>query len=113
MAVENTQIGKKRKHVLFRKIQEVVARGGVAIVPAFASGRGQDILRLLYHADPNLRVHYDGMGKRVTRHWMDHPHHITNAEEWIKFGVGHVELVANLIGKRPSMVMLLLQQVGC
>ena len=75
---------KEEEARFIQKIQEVVARGGVAIVPAFASGRGQDILRLLYHADPNLRVHYDGMGKRVTRHWMDHPHHITNAEEWDK-----------------------------
>ena len=29
------------------KVVEVVERGGIAIVPAFASGSGQDILRLL------------------------------------------------------------------
>ena len=75
---------KEEEERFIKKIQDVVARGGIAIVPAFASGRGQGILRLLYRADPRLRVHYDGMGKRVTKHWMDHPHHITDADEWTR-----------------------------
>ena len=66
------------------KVKEVVSRGGLTIVPAFASGRGQDILRLLHKHAPHLNVHYDGMGKRVTRHWMNHPEFIYNSHEWEK-----------------------------
>jgi len=45
----------------------------VAVVPAFASGRGQDVIRILHKAAPQLEVHYDGMGTRVTQVWMDCP----------------------------------------
>lgn len=55
------------------KVVEVVERGGVAIVPAFASGRGQDILRILHDSQLDLNVHYDGMGKAVSQKWMEHP----------------------------------------
>ena len=51
-------------------------RGGTALVPAFASGRGQDILRILRREAPNLEVHYHGMGTRVTQLWMEHPESI-------------------------------------
>ena len=50
-----------------------MARGGVAVVPAFASGRGQDVIRILHEAAPELEVHYDGMGTRVTQVWLDNP----------------------------------------
>ncbi len=40
------------------KVKEVVGRGGLAIVPAFASGRGQDILRIIHQHAPELNVHY-------------------------------------------------------
>ena len=64
------------------KVKEVVGRGGLAIVPAFASGRGQDILRIIHQHAPELNVHYDGMGKRVTRHWMEHPEFVRDAKDW-------------------------------
>lgn len=62
-----------------RKVQSIVDRGGVAMVPAFASGRGQDILRILHREAPHLEVHYDGMGTRVTLDWMEHPDFIREA----------------------------------
>ena len=62
------------------KVLEVVSRGGIALVPSFASGRGQDILRILHREAPHLDVHYDGMGTRVTREWMGCPELIRDAE---------------------------------
>ena len=56
-----------------KRVLDVVSRGGVAIIPAFASGRGQDVIRILHDAAPHLEVHYDGMGTRVTQTWMDCP----------------------------------------
>ena len=58
------------------RVLEVVSRGGTALIPAFASGRGQDILRILHKEAPGLDVHYDGMGTRVTREWLGCPEFI-------------------------------------
>ena len=66
------------------KVKEIVQRGGVALIPAFASGRGQDILRILYREAPYLNVHYDGMGTRLTRKWFENPEHIKDVEEFEK-----------------------------
>ena len=62
-------------------MQSIVNRGGTALIPAFASGRGQDILRILHREAPNLEVHYDGMGTRVTLDWMEHPEFIHKPSE--------------------------------
>ena len=62
------------------KVVEVVERGGIAIVPAFASGRGQDILRILHQSDLDLNVHYDGMGKTISQMWLDHPEYLKDAD---------------------------------
>ena len=35
------------------EVKKIVERGGVALIPAFASGRGQDILRILYREAPH------------------------------------------------------------
>ena len=62
----------------------------MVLVPAFASGRGQDILRILHRETPHLNVHYDGMGTRLTRKWFDNPQHIrepkilTKVWKWAK-----------------------------
>ena len=61
---------------LVARVKEVVSRGGVALIPAFASGRCQDILRILYEAAPHLEVHFDGMGTRITQHWMNNQQYI-------------------------------------
>ena len=58
---------------LVSRVLEVVSRGGTALIPAFASGRGQDVLRILHREAPGLEVHYDGMGTRVTREWLRCP----------------------------------------
>ena len=55
---------------LVSRVLEVVSRGGTALIPAFASGRGQDVLRILHREVPSLNVHYDGMGTRVTKEWL-------------------------------------------
>ena len=65
---------------LVARVKEVVSRGGLALIPAFASGRCQDILRILHTAVPHMEVHFDGMGTRVTKHWMNNPEHIHRPE---------------------------------
>ena len=62
------------------KVVEVVERGGIAIIPAFASGRGQDVLRILHSSGYDLNVHYDGMGKTVSQKWLEHPEHLRDGD---------------------------------
>ncbi|MBJ29038.1 MAG: MBL fold metallo-hydrolase [Euryarchaeota archaeon] len=75
---------------LVSRVMEVVSRGGTALIPAFASGRGQDILRILHREAPELNVHYDGMGTRVTREWLTcrdfirSPNEMEAAYKWAK-----------------------------
>ena len=38
-----------------KRVLDVVSRGGVAIIPAFASGRGQDVIRILHEAPHTSR----------------------------------------------------------
>ena len=81
---------KEEEARLVSRVQQVVSRGGTALIPAFASGRGQDILRILHSEAPNLDVHYDGMGTRVTRQWLrcpdfiDDPKAMESAFRWSK-----------------------------
>ena len=55
-------------------------RGGIAIIPSFASGRGQDVLKILYDSGLDLNCHYDGMGKAISQQWLKHPEHLRDAD---------------------------------
>jgi len=54
---------------LLDRIDDVVYRGGHVILPAFAVGRSQEIVLML--EDSGHEVWLDGMGKRVTRSYLD------------------------------------------
>jgi len=49
------------------KVKEVIARGGIALVPVFALGRSQEILIILGQAGIKVPIYFDGMGKQLTR----------------------------------------------
>ena len=85
-----------------RKDQSIEDRGGVAMVPAFASGRGQDILRILHREAPHLEDHYDGMGTRVTLDWMEHPDFIREVAGLQKTWRCADVFRASPIGRKPS-----------
>lgn len=57
--------------------EEVADRGGLALVPAFAVGRTQELMMLL--ADSGLEVWLDGMGREVTRILLDNPRFLRSA----------------------------------
>jgi len=59
------------------KIQEVVERGGRAIIPAFAVGRTQEIMLLL--RDSGYDIWLDGMGRQVNRLMLQYPEYLTSA----------------------------------
>ena len=71
--IEGTYGGRdhaNQQEELDRFIENVIRvtdKGGTVLIPAFASGRTQDMLIRLYQNCPELDVHVDGMGKRITK----------------------------------------------
>ena len=62
-----------------RKIREVNERGGLAIIPAFAVGRTQDIILTL--ARGNFDAHLGGMGKTVTSMYLNHHRYVRSVRK--------------------------------
>ena len=60
------------------RVVEVVERGGTALVPVFANGRSQDVLMMLWNSKLKLNVHFDGMGQRVTKTFLEHPEFVND-----------------------------------
>ncbi len=56
------------------KIEEVIDRGGTVLIPCFAVGRTQEIMMLLKDLDYEMWV--DGMGRSVTRLFLDYPEYL-------------------------------------
>jgi len=82
--VESTYAGRqhperlKSEYAFLKKIEQVVNRGGIALVPSFAVGRTQDIILTL--AKARYEVWLDGMGKKVNNIYVQHPEYIRSAK---------------------------------
>ncbi len=61
------------------KIEEVVDRGGKAIIPAFAVGRTQEIMLILEKMD--LEIWLDGMGRFVNSIYLKYPAYLRSAKK--------------------------------
>lgn len=59
------------------KVDDVVHRGGLAVIPSFAVGRTQEILLLLQKC--GHEVWLDGMGRTVNEIMLDHGRYVKNA----------------------------------
>ncbi len=60
------------------KIEEIVDRGGTAIVPAFAVGRTQEIMLVLEKMD--LEIWLDGMGRFINNIYLKYPKYLRSAK---------------------------------
>jgi putative mRNA 3-end processing factor len=82
LIIEGTYSGRlhpdrlKTEYELIEKVKSVVERGGKAILPCFAVGRTQEIMLILKDLKYNMWV--DGMGKAITRMYMDRPEYVRN-----------------------------------
>ena len=59
-------------------VKRVVDNGGTALVPAFAVGRSQELLALLYQHDLAQYTFFDGMSKDATQIVLNSPNYIAN-----------------------------------
>ncbi len=94
--VESTYAGRqhperlKSEYAFLKKVEQVVNRGGVALVPSFAVGRTQDIILTL--AKARYEVFLDGMGKKVNSIYVNHPEYIRSAKK-LRQAMNHVKVV--------------------
>ena len=83
--VESTYAGRqhperlKSESAFLKKVEQVVNRGGIALIPSFAVGRTQDIILAL--AKARHEVWLDGMGKKVNSIYVEHPEYIRSAKQ--------------------------------
>ncbi|MBN2599534.1 MAG: MBL fold metallo-hydrolase [Candidatus Thermoplasmatota archaeon] len=61
------------------KIEEVINRGGTAIIPAFAVSRSQEILLVL--KDAGYNVWFDGMGKKISKIYLKYPKYLRSVND--------------------------------
>lgn len=71
-------------------IKEVLDEGGQVICPAFAVGRTQELLLML--SGTGIDYWVDGMGKTVTRIYLDHPEFLRSGKK-LRFAKDHGEEV--------------------
>jgi putative mRNA 3-end processing factor len=82
LIIEGTYSGRnhpdrlKTEHELIERVKEVVEGGGKAILPCFAVGRTQEIMLILKDLKYNMWV--DGMGKTISRYYLDRPEFVRN-----------------------------------
>src|SRR3989442_11385684 len=85
LVIESTYAGRnhpdrlKTQHEFLEKIRAVNNRGGIALIPAFAVGRTQDMLLTL--AAGKFDVWLDRMGKKGNNIYMDHPEYPRSAKK--------------------------------
>ena len=94
---------KKREQLekdLIDKIDDVVRRGGIAILPAFAVSRSQELSMILKNSGFN--IWFDGMGKKVSRIFLKYPKHLRSSEE-LKKAFNKLNLVHSDHGRKLAL----------
>jgi putative mRNA 3-end processing factor len=82
------------------KIEEVINRGGTAIIPAFAVSRSQEILLVL--KDAGYNVWFDGMGKKISKIYLKYPRYLRSVED-LKKALKKVNMVHSEQSRKTAM----------
>jgi putative mRNA 3-end processing factor len=105
LVIESTYSGrdhpprKETERHFVNKTKEVVERGGLAVIPAFAVGRTQEMMMTLMNS--GFRVILDGMGWAVNRHYLSMPEYL-RAPERLRDAVSQTRVVHSP-GDRKSL----------
>ncbi len=77
------------------QVNETIARGGFAMVPAFAVGRSQELIDILHEHKVDAEIFFDGMGQKAAETTLLYPELLKNPKSlgkalhsahWIKKG---------------------------
>ena len=94
---------KKREEIerdLLDKVDEVVNRGGVAVLPAFAVARSQELALVLRKSGHN--VWFDGMGRKVSKLFLKYPKYLRSAEN-LKRALDKINFVHSDHGRKLAV----------
>ncbi|OGS49935.1 MAG: mRNA 3'-end processing factor [Euryarchaeota archaeon RBG_16_68_12] len=106
LVIESTYAGRNHpdrfetQYQFLEKIRQVNNRGGLALVPAFAVGRTQEVLLAL--ANGKFDVWLDGMGKTVNGIYLDHPDYLRSSKA-LKHAMGKVQVVRGGRGAHQAL----------
>jgi putative mRNA 3-end processing factor len=92
---------KKTEELLMEHIYETVENGGTALLPSFALGRTQELIALIRHYDDEIPIFVDGMGRDMTKIYLQYPQYIRDAQVFKK-AVRSVTMVENTGDKRAA-----------
>ena len=82
------------------KVEEVVARGGIVILPAFAVSRSQEISIVLRKM--GLNIWYDGMGRKVSKMFLKHSEFLRDPTE-LKQALNQMNMVHSDHGRKLAL----------
>jgi putative mRNA 3-end processing factor len=82
------------------KIDEVVTRGGVVVLPAFAVARSQEIALILRNSGYN--VWYDGMGRKVSKIFLKYPEYLRSIKD-LKKALNRLNFVHSDHGRKLAL----------
>jgi len=96
LIIESTYSGRnhpprsKTEYEFLEKAREVVERGGLVIVPAFAVGRTQEMIMTLM--DSGFDLWMDGMGRAVNKEFLNLPEYLRSPDK-LRRSVGKTNVV--------------------
>ena len=106
LIMESTYAGRdhperlKMEYQFLQKIEEVVERGGTALVPSFAVGRTQEIMLTLLES--KYEIWLDGMGKRVNKQYLKWPEYLRSPKK-MRRAMGRVRVVHSEKGRSHAL----------
>ncbi|MFH1722763.1 MAG: MBL fold metallo-hydrolase [Candidatus Altiarchaeota archaeon] len=63
-------------------VKKTLEQGGVALLPAFAVGRSQEVLMMLFDADINYPIYIDGMSQTVTNLYLQFSEYLADIDKF-------------------------------
>ena len=82
------------------KVDEVVSRGGIAVIPAFAVARSQELAIVLKNSGYN--VWFDGMGRKVSKIFLKYPKYLRSADN-LKKALNKINFVHSDHGRKMAL----------
>ena len=82
------------------KIEEVVNRGGIAVVPAFAVARSQELALVLRNS--GYDIWFDGMGKKVSKIFLKYPKYLRSVDK-LKKALNKINFIHSDQGRRLAL----------
>jgi putative mRNA 3-end processing factor len=91
---------KQLEREFLEKIDEVVNRGGTAIIPAFAVARSQEILLVLNNA--KYDVWFDGMGRKISKLYLKYPKYLRSVDA-LRKAMTRINMVQSEQSRKTAM----------